>query len=118
MSRFMGEAEDFRLPGEPRRVLVTRDLIEELGVTGHPRGEQELAVKVWLVTNEPHQVLALSLRADGFLDENVSNNLSNELRRTGTDDGGRLTPETPADLHRHGRRRTRPDGRTPGSSDS
>jgi hypothetical protein len=80
----MGEAEDFRLPGEPRRVLVTRDLLEELGVAGHPRGEQQVAVKAWLVTNEPHQVLALSLRADGFLDENVSNNLSNEQRRTGT----------------------------------
>ena len=37
----MGEAEDFRLLGEPRRILVTRDLIEELGVTGQPRGEQE-----------------------------------------------------------------------------
>ena len=116
MSRFMGEAEDFRLPGEPRRVLVTRDLIEELGVAGHPRGEQELAVKAWLRTNEPHQVLTLSLRADGFLDENVSNNLSNELRRTGTDDGGRAPAETPADLHQHGRRRTKADGR--GSSGS
>lgn len=109
MSRFMGEAEDFRLPGEPRRVLVTRDLLEDLGVASHPRGEQELAVKAWLVANEPHQLLALSLRADGFLDENLSNNLSNELRRTGTDDGGRPASETPADLHEHGRRRTRTD---------
>ncbi len=118
MSRFMGEAEDFRLPGEPRRVLVTRDLIEALGVADHPRGEQELAVKAWLVTNEPHQVLALSLRADGFLDANVSNILSNELRRTGTDDGGRAPVETAADLHRHGRRRTTtdPPGRHPSDS--
>jgi len=114
----MGEAEDFRLPGEPRRVLVTRDLIEELGVAGHPRGEQELAVKAWLATNEPHQVLALSLRADGFLDGNVSNNLSNEPRRTGTDDDGRAPAETPADLHRHGRRRTKADPHGRGSSAS
>ena len=49
---------------------------------------------------------------------NVSNNLSNELRRTGTDDGGRAPAETPADLHRHGRRRTTPDapGRHPSDS--
>ena len=33
--------------------------------------------------------------------EDVSNNLSNELRRTGTDDGGRPPAETPADLHEH-----------------
>lgn len=39
----------------------------------------------------------------------VSNNLSNELRRTGTDDGGRASAGTPADLHRHGRRRTTTD---------
>ena len=48
----------------------------------------------------------------------VSNNLSNELRRTGTDDGGRTPAETPADLHRHGRRRTKtdpPGPRTAGS---
>jgi len=39
----------------------------------------------------------------------VSNNLSNEPRRTGPDDGGRPVPETPADLHEHGRRRTTTD---------
>ncbi|MGH3850312.1 MAG: hypothetical protein ACRDRT_11505 [Pseudonocardiaceae bacterium] len=48
----------------------------------------------------------------------VSNNLSNELRRTGTDDGGRTPAETPADLHRHGRRRTRADPPGPRTSGS
>ena len=50
--------------------------------------------------------------------ENVSNNLSNELRRTGPDDAGRAEPETPSDLHEHGRSRTTPDvpeRKTPGS---
>jgi len=109
MSRFVGEAEDFRQPGEPRRIIVASDLLDELGVTDRPRHEQEVAVKEWLAHNRPHQVLAISLRKDGFLAEDVSNNLSNEPRRTGPDDGGRGTPSTPADLHEHGRSRTHPD---------
>ncbi len=48
----------------------------------------------------------------------VSNNLSNEPRRTEPDDGGRASAETPADLHRHGRRRTRADPSGPRTSDS
>ena len=48
----------------------------------------------------------------------VSNSLSNELRRTGTDYGGRAPAETPADLHRHGRRRTRTDPRGPQTAGS
>jgi len=47
---------------------------------------------------------------------NVSNNLSNEPRRTGPDDAGRTSSETAADLHQHGRRRTKPDGRGPRQS--
>jgi len=43
----------------------------------------------------------------------VSNNLSNEPRRTGPDDAGRTDAETAADLHQHGRRRTHPDVRKP-----
>ena len=46
----------------------------------------------------------------------VSNNLSNEPRRTDPDDGGRTASETTADLHRHGRRRTKTD--PPGRSSS
>ncbi len=46
---------------------------------------------------------------DGLVGENVSNNLSNEPRRTGPDDGGRTVAETAPDLHRHGRRRTTAD---------
>ncbi len=61
-----------------------------------------------------------------FLDEvaalvdsaNVSNNLSNERRRTAPDDAGRTSAETGSDLHQHGRRRTHPDGRGPRSSGS
>ena len=39
----------------------------------------------------------------------VSNNLSNEPRRTGPDDGGRAAAGNVADLHEHGRRRTTTD---------
>jgi len=109
MSRFIGEAEDFLRLGESRRLIITGDLLDELGVAESSRADQERAVKGWLAGNEPHQVLALSLRKDGFLDENVSNNLSNEPRRTGPDDGGRTVAETAPDLHRHGRRRTTAD---------
>ncbi len=118
MSRFVGEAEDFRQPGEPRRVVVASDLLDELGVTNCPRDEQELAVKEWLVRNRPHQVLAISLRTAGVAPENVSNNLSNEPRRTDPDDTGRRGVDKPADLHQRGRTWTKPDGRHPGSSGS
>lgn len=43
---------------------------------------QEHAVRDWLAHNRPHQVLALSVRKDGFIQENVLNSLSNEPRRT------------------------------------
>jgi len=118
VSRFIGEAEDFLRPGEPRRLIITEDLLDELGVAACSRSEQERAVAGWLAHNRPHKVLALSLRKDGFLDENVSNNLSNEPRRTVPDDGGQTAGESAADLHEHGRRRTRPDGRGPHSSGS
>jgi len=118
MSRFVGEAEDFRQPGEPRRIIVASDLLDDLGVADRRRDEQEVAVKEWLAHNRPHQVLAVSLRRDGFLAENVSNNLSNEPRRTGPDDAGRADAGKAADLHEHGRRRTRPDRRHPGSVSS
>ena len=86
MSRFMGEAEDFRRPGEPRRLVITEDLLDELDVADCPRDKQQRAVDTWLASNRPHQILALSLREDGLLTENVSNNLSNEPRRTEPDD--------------------------------
>ena len=109
MSRFVGDARDFRRPDEPRVLVLTEDLLEELHVRDASRGDQEHSVRAWLAGNEPNQVLALSLRKDGFLAENSSNNLSNEPRRIGTDDGGRAVVETPADLHRHGRRRMTAD---------
>lgn len=86
MSRFIGEAEDFLRPGESRRLIITDDLLDELGVAERSRSDQERAVKAWLAGNEPHQVLALSLRKDGFLAENVSNKL---VKRTTTDGAGR-----------------------------
>lgn len=49
---------------------------------------------------------------------NVSNNLSNEPRRTGPDEAGRVDVDMAADLHQRGRRRTKPDERHPGSSGS
>ncbi len=118
MSRFVGDAQDFRRPDEPPVLVITEDLLDELGVTGCSRDEQLMAVKGWLADHEPNRVLAHSLREDGLLEENVSNNLSNELRRTGTDDGGPAPAETPADLHRHGRRRTTPDVPGPRTSGS
>ena len=118
MSRFIGEAEDFRRPGEPRRLIITEDLLDELGVTDCPRSKQQRAVDDWLASNRPNQILALSLRDDGFVDKNVSNNLSNEPRRTDPDDAGRTGVEKVPDLHQRGRRRTQPDGRGPRKSGS
>ena len=118
MSRFVGDARDFRRPDEPPVLVITEDLLDELGVAGCGRDDQERAVKQWLADNEPNKVLAHSLREDGFLDVNVSNNLSNEPRRTDPDDAGRTDPGTGSDLHQHGRRRTHPDGRNPNSGGS
>ena len=50
--------------------------------------------------------------------ENVSNNLSNEPRRTDPDDPGRGSVDKAADLHQRGRKRTKPDGRSPRKSGS
>ncbi len=111
MSRFVGDARDFRRPDEPAVLVLTKDLLDELGVVSCARAEQERVVKEWLSDHEPNRVLALSLRKDGFLPGNVSNNLSNEPRRTEADDAGRVKSESGSDLHQHGRRRTKPDDR-------
>lgn len=55
---------------------------------------------------------------EALVGANVSNNLSNEPRRTRPDDAGRASVDKAADLHQHGRRRTHPDGRSPDSSGS
>ena len=99
-------------------LVLTADLLDEFGAAGCGRDDQERAVKQWLVDNEPNKLLALSLREDGFLDADVSNNLSNEPRRTDPDDGGRTSSENAADLQLHGRRRTHPDARKPDSGGS
>lgn len=67
MSRFVSDPEDFRRPGEPRPVIVARDLLEELGVFDAPRQAQERAVQQWLRDNEPSEVLAASLEDLGLL---------------------------------------------------
>ncbi len=113
MSRFVGDARDFRRPDEARVLILTRDLLDELGVASCGRDDQERAVKQWLLDNEPNKILALSLSEDGFLAENVSNNLSNARPRTGRHDGGRTAPEAVSKPHDGGRSRTKrhPPGR-------
>lgn len=118
MSRFIGEPEDFRLAGEPGRVLVVRDLLDQLGVKNCSRADQEQSVGRWLNDNEPHKVLAASLRRHGFLadGENVSNDLSNEPRRTGPDGAGSAASASGRNPHDPGRGRTRRHRPGPGSS--
>lgn len=107
MSRFIGEPEDFRPVGQPRPVVVLGDLLDSLGVADRDRPEQERSVRRWLRDNKPHKVLAASLRQAGFLGENVSNNLSNEPRRTGPDGAGSAGSATPGNPHDSGHTRTR-----------
>ena len=59
MSRFVGDARDFRRPDEPRVLILTEDLLDELGVAGCARDDQDRAVEQWLADNEPNKVLAL-----------------------------------------------------------
>jgi len=116
MSRFIGDAKDFRQPGEPRLLVIASDLLDELGVFDCERDVQQRAVGGWLRRNEPNQVLAISLRKAGFLGENVSNNLSNEPRRTGPDGAGSEASANAGNPHDSGRRRTRRHRPGPGSS--
>lgn len=69
MSRFVGNRDDFRKPGEARRLVVTSDLLSELGVANSRRKVQQDAVRRWLASNQPPKVLAASLRAAGFMDQ-------------------------------------------------
>lgn len=55
---------------------------------------------------------------EALVGANVSNNLSNEPRRTGPDDDGQAMLETTADLDQRGRRRMTPDGEYGTSSGS
>ncbi len=89
MSRFVGDAQDFRRPDEPPVLVITEDLLDDLGVTGCSRDEQLMVVKGWLAdhepNHEPNRVLAHSLREDGLLAENVSKQL---VKRTTADGRG------------------------------
>lgn len=118
MSRFIGDAKDFSKPGEPRLLVVASDLLEELGIAECGRRDQQRAVDEWLDRNKPNKVLAISLRKAGFLGENVSNNLSNEPRRTGPDGAGSAAPARAGKPHDSGRGRTRRHRPGPRSSGS
>lgn len=107
MSRFIGDADDFAKPGEPRLLVVAPDLLDELRVYECERDVQQRAVDGWLARNEPNKVLAFSLRKAGFLDESVSNNLSNEPRRTGPEGAGSAASVSGQDPHDSGPGRTR-----------
>jgi predicted transcriptional regulator len=73
--------------------------------------EDDRSVSSWIRRAVEHE---LERQSSG----NVSNNLSNEPRRTGPDAAGRADAESGSDLHQHGRRRMRPDRPGRGSSDS
>jgi hypothetical protein len=57
VSRFFGDHNDFRKPGEPRPLVVTVDLLQELGVKSSPRAEQEQAVSECFVTTTRRRCL-------------------------------------------------------------
>ncbi len=82
---------------------------ETLAEVRRSADEDDRSVSAWIRRAVEHE---LERQARG----NVSNNLSNEPRRTGPDEAGRADADMAADLHQRGRRRTKPDGRHPGSS--
>lgn len=69
MNRFIMEPMDVRQPGEEIEPVVTADLLAVLGVADSGRHAQERAVAEWLQANRPPKVLAVALRADGFVHE-------------------------------------------------
>lgn len=82
-----------------------------LGVLGLSIGSCVEGLDDWsFVTTEELEdrkefVRLFAAEVEALASANVSNNLSNEPRRTGPDGGGRTTLGKVADLHEHGRRR-------------
>ena len=115
---FYARPENQEPQGPPRRrrsrltemvpVRFAPETLEEVRVCADA---DDRSVSAWIRRAVEHE---LDRQGRG----NVSNNLSNEPRRTGPDDAGRGSVDKAADLHQRGRRRTRPDGRHPDSGGS
>lgn len=73
MSRFVGDARDFRRLDEPRVLCSPRTCSKSSTSSVTRETSKERAVRTWLADNEPNQVLARSLFEDGFAAEDVSN---------------------------------------------
>ena len=112
---FYARPENQEPQGPPRRrsrlteMVPVRFAPETLEVVRECAEADDRSVSSWIRRAVEHE-----LERQGRA--NVSNNLSNEPRRTGTDDAGRREVDKGADLHQRGRRRTKPDGRRPGTT--
>jgi hypothetical protein len=65
--RFIVQPGDFCHPSELRPATMS-DLLADLGVTDQPEEVRAAAIRKWLETNEPMQLLELYLVDEGFLD--------------------------------------------------
>ena len=115
---FYARPENQEPQGAPRRrrsrlteMVPVRFAPETLEEVRESADADDRSVSAWIRRAVEHE---LDRQGRG----NVSNNLSNEPRRTGTDDAGRRGVDKAADLHERGRRRTKPDGRKPNSGGS
>ncbi len=110
------ENQDPKGPARRRRSRLTemvpvRFPPETLAEVHRCADEDDRSVSSWIRRAVEHELA----RQRGA---NVSNNLSNEPRRTGPDDAGLRGVDKPPDVHQRGRKRTKPDGRNPRSSGS
>jgi|GEM_PF-962801 len=115
---FYARPENQEPEGPPRRrasrlteMVPVRFAPETLNELRHRADEDDRSVSSWI-----RRAVERELARVGAA--NVSNNLSNEPRRTGPDDDGRESVDKAPDLHQRGRRRTRPDRRNRGSMGS
>ncbi len=115
---FYGRPENQEPQGPARRrrsrlteMVPVRFPPETLAEVHRCADEDDRSVSAWIRRAVEHE---LERQGRG----NVSNNLSNEPRRTDPDDAGRRDVDKRADLHQRGRRQTKPDGRHPGTSGS
>lgn len=66
MNRFVTEAGEIRLPGQPRPLVLPEALLELLGVENADRATQKAAIRRWLATNKPGAALEWFLRDAGL----------------------------------------------------